>query len=306
MRLKSSLAKKMLIGAVLLCLVLGLSAGPLLAEKSTIKIGWVAWAETEPVAYLLKDVFEDMGYKVELILSDIGVVYTGVARGDLDIGLEAWLPLTHEAYWDKFSTEIIFLPMYEDARLGWAIPDYIPEDVLSSVEDMGKSEVKKNLKNQIVGIDPGSGLMQHSELMIQEYPSLKGYTLIPGSDAMMMGALKRAIQRNEWIVVTNWNPHISFAAFSKEQGGPGLRYLDEPKKILGGEEFVGVIVGRKFYEDLPSDITGFLSRMWFDILEINTLMFQMTEGLSVEEVVEKYIEDNSSKINYWKTGKISS
>jgi len=307
MRLKSSLVKKILIGAVLLCLVLGLSAAPLLAEKRVIKIGWVAWSETEPVAYLLKNVFEDMGYEVELLLSDIGVVYTGVAGGDLDIGLEAWLPLTHEAYWDKFSTEIILLPMYEGARLGWAIPDYIPKDVLSSVEDMGKAEVKEKLKNQVIGIDPGAGLTQHSELMIKEgYPELKGYTLVEGSGAMMLGALKRAIARNEWIVTTNWAPDISWASVSKAAGGPGLRWLDEPKKILGGEEFVAVIVGRKFYENLPSDITGFLSRMWFDMDEILAMMAYVIEGLTTEEAAQKYIEDNPLKINYWKTGEISS
>ncbi|GAJ13119.1 unnamed protein product, partial [marine sediment metagenome] len=145
------------------------------------------------------------------------------------------------------------------------------------------------------------------ELMIQtEYPELEGYTLIEGSGPMMLGALKRAIARNEWIVTTNWAPDISWASVSKAAGGPGLRWLDEPKKILGGEEFVAVIVGRKFYEELPSDITGFLSRMWFDISEINDLMFQMGEGLSADEVAKKYIKDNSLKINYWKTGKISS
>lgn len=309
MRLKSSLAKKMLIGAVLLCLVLALSAAPLLAEEKPIKIGYVAgWSETVPVAHLLENVFEDMGYEVELMVMDIGVLYTAVALGDLDIGLEAWLPVTHEAYWDKFSTEIVYLPMYEGARLGWAIPDYIPKDVLSSVEDMGKAEVKKNLKNQIVGIDPGSGLMQHSELMIQEYAELEGYELIPGSGAMMLGALKGAILKNEWVVVVNWAPDISWAAVSPATGGPGLRWLDESKGILGGEEFVAVIAGRNFYTDLPPDITGFLSRMWFDIGEIHDMMGQMLEeggGLTAEEVAQKYVDDNPSKIEYWKTGETS-
>lgn len=208
----------------------------------------------------------------------------------------------------RSSISLVIAPTaFEDSRLGWACPKYIPEDVLSSVEDMGKAEVKEKLKNQVVGIDPGSGLMQHSELMIQtDYPELEGYTLIEGSGPMMLGALKRAIARNEWIVTTNWAPDISWASVSKAAGGPGLRWLDEPKKILGGEEFVAVIVGRKFYEDLPSDITGFLSRMWFDMDEILAMMAYVIGGLTTEEAAQKYIEDNPLKINYWKTGKISS
>ncbi|MFW6139537.1 MAG: glycine betaine ABC transporter substrate-binding protein [Spirochaetota bacterium] len=304
MQLQKSFLKKFFVGALLILLVVGFSAGAVFAQQKTIKIGWVAWAETEPVAQLLRVVFEDLGYDVELILSDIGVVYTSVARGELDIGLEGWLPVTHEAYWEKFTTQIIALPMYENARLGWAVPDYIPEDVLSSVTDMDKSEVKRKLQNRIVGIDPGAGLMQHSELMIEEYPALKGYNLVPGSDAAMMGALKRAIQRKEWIVVTSWTPHVMWAAFSEKRGGPGLRYLEEPKKILGGEEYVSVLVGRKFYEELPPDITGFLSRMWFDISEINDLMFQVEQGLSPAEAAEKYIRNNPDKMQYWKTGEM--
>ncbi len=238
------------------------------------------------------------------MLSDIGVVYQSVSSGYLDVGLEGWLPITHEAYYDKFSGDIIALPMYENARLGWAVPDYIPDNVLSSVKDMGKSRVKRELENRIVGIDPGAGLMQHSELMIKQYPSLSGYNLISGSDAAMMGALKRAIQRKEWIVVTSWTPHVMWAKFSKKRGGPGLRYIEEPRKILGGEEYVSVLVNKNFYEEMPSDVTGFLSRMWFDIAEINDLMFQVEQGLSPSQVAEKYIDGNPEKIEYWKTGEL--
>jgi len=159
------------------------------------------------VTNIAKEVLEKrLGYQVELVMTDIGLQYAGVARGNLDVMLMAWLPTTHKAYWDKVSGDVVDLAvLYQNAKLGWAVPNYVPESAVSSISDLNKPEVRQKLHGQIQGIDPGAGLMRASERALGDY-SLNGYTLQSASDAGMIVALDRAIKRNDWIVVTAWSP----------------------------------------------------------------------------------------------------
>lgn len=156
-------------------------------EKKAIRIGWTAWSDAEAVTNIAKQLLEQrLGYKVELVMTDIGLQYQGVAKGDLDIMLMSWLPNTHKAYWDKLSSEVLDMGiLYDNAKLGWAVPDYIPASEVKSIEDLKKPGVREKFKSQVQGIDPGAGLMMASESALKSY-DLDGYKLLTGSDAGMI------------------------------------------------------------------------------------------------------------------------
>jgi len=149
---------------------LGATSAPA-AERNVIRIGWTAWSDAEAVTNIAKEVLEKrLGYKVELVMTDIGLQYAGVARGDLDVMLMAWLPTTHKAYWDKVSGDVVDLAvLYDHARLGWAVPNYVPETEVSSIADLNKLEVRSRLHGRVQGIDPGAGLMRASERALTDY-----------------------------------------------------------------------------------------------------------------------------------------
>jgi glycine betaine/proline transport system substrate-binding protein len=266
-----------------------------MAEKKTLKFGVVAWSEALAEGALIEYLMEkEIGQDVEIINPDIGVAYTAIQNKELDLFIESWLPLTHEAYWDKVASDVCdFGIIYEDASLGWAVPNYIPKDVLNSVTDMSKEEVKEKCKGRIVGIDPGSGLMQHSALMMQKYPELEGWKLIEGSDAAMVAELKRSMQRKEWVIVTLWRPHHAFAAFD-------IRYIDEPKKILGYEERCHMIGREDFMSVFPNKVSRFLTRFTMSIALVDdlTYMYQEDENTAAAKFVEKY----PKLVDYWLNG----
>ncbi len=180
-----------------------------------------------------------MGYTVDLVMSDIGIQYQGVAHGDLDLMLMAWLPTTHRNYWRKVSDKVIDLgPLYLDARLGWVVPDYVPKDKLDSIADLADAGVARRLNRRIYGIDPGSGLMQASEKALQGY-GLSNYELVASSGAGMTAALKRGIRRHRWVVATAWSPHWIFQKWH-------LRYLKDPKHLLGGRQEIHAVARMGF------------------------------------------------------------
>jgi glycine betaine/proline transport system substrate-binding protein len=279
---------------LMLCFVMKSGAA---GQDAPLRIGWTAWSDAEAVTRLAARLLETrLDQPVELVLLDIGIQYQGLASGELDAMLMAWLPLTHKPYMDKVGNQVVDLgPLYTRARLGWVVPDYVPRDQLSSIPDLARREVARKLRYQINGIDPGAGLMQASEKALKAY-GLDRYRLISSSGAGMTAALARAIRRKQWIVVTGWNPHWMFARWK-------LRYLDDPKHALGGREHVDALVRQGFYQDFPVEVTEFLTRMFIPMDELETLMARASET-SYPEAVEHYIETHPRRIDYWVSGKL--
>lgn len=282
-------------GLLLLCFMLA-PLGTAMAQKP-INIGWTAWSDAEAITKIAKQILEDkMGYEVNLTMSDIGIQYQGISKGDLDIMLMSWLPVTHQNYWDKYANQVVNLgPLYTRAKLGWVVPEYIPEDMVSSIEDLKKPEVKEKL-DRITGIDPGAGLMQASDKAMDEYGlSDAGYNLISASGAGMTAALARAIRRDEWIVVTGWSPHWKFAKWD-------LRYIDDPKGVLGGRERIHALARPDFYQDYPYEVFEFFTRMYMPLSDLEAVMFEATES-DYATACANYIKNNPKRVNYWITGK---
>jgi len=281
---------------VLLAGALALSAGSAAAEDKTVKIGWTAWSDAEFVTKLAKRILEnEMGYSVELLQTDIAPQYQGIASGNLDLMLMSWQPGTHADYIEKVGADVVPLGiLYTHARLGWAVPAYVPAETASSIEDLKKDEVVEKLDGTITGIDPGAGLTRLSKQAVEDY-GLEDYELQISSGAGMTAALERAVRRDDWIVVTAWSPHWMFGAYD-------LRYLDDPKGVLGSYERVVALAREGFYED-DIEAASFVSRMQIPIEDLQAAMYDAQES-SYDEAVTNYIKNNPDRIQYWITGEI--
>lgn len=266
-------------------------------DRRVLRIGWTAWSDAEAVTRLAARLLETrLQQPVELVLLDIGIQYQGLAKGDIDAMLMAWLPLTHKPYMDRVGNQVVNLgPLYTGARLGWVVPEYVPAGELNSIADLSRRDVARKLRRQIHGIDPGAGLMQASERALEGY-GLDQYQLIASSGAGMTAALARAIKREQWIVVTGWSPHWMFSRWK-------LRYLEDPRAALGGRERVHALVRKDLDQDFPPAVTDFLTRMYLPIEELEVLMDEATQS-SYQAAVENYIEAHPARIAYWVDGSL--
>lgn len=263
-----------------------------LAQDATpVKIGWAAWSDAEFVTKLAAKLIQDeLGHEVELVQTDVAPLYQGVGRGDLDAMMMAWLPQTHADYFAKVEDKVETLgTVYDDAKLGWVVPAYVPEDAISSIEDLAKDEVKEKLGNTVQGIDPGAGLTRLSEQAVKDY-DLSDYKLQISSEAGMLTTVDRAIRSEEWFVATSWSPHWMFGKYD-------IRYIEDPKGSLGKAEHVDVLARKGFKEENPK-VAGFLSRMKLPIADLEAAMFNAQET-SYEAAVEKYIFDHPDQVKAW-------
>lgn len=270
-------------------------SGPARAAEP-VRIGWTAWSDAEFITKLTARIIESrFDREVELIQTDIAPQYQGLATGSIDVMLMSWQPETHADYMAKVCDDVVNLSLlYTKARLGWAVPAYIPESEVSSIADLNKASVREKLDGTITGIDPGAGLTRLSKEAIEEY-GLDDYNLLISSGAAMTAALERAVRRDEWIVVTAWSPHWMFGAFD-------LRYLEDPRGVLGSFERVHAVARKGFYQE-NVDVAGFIGRISLPIDELQAAMYDAQQN-SYEEAVTNFINQHGDRIDYWVTGEL--
>lgn len=203
----------------LAALALGMGTA-LAAEKPTLKIGYVnGWDDSVAATHVAGEILQSkLGYTVELKAVEPAIMWQGVARGDLDATLSAWLPATHGEYFEKLKDKVEVLGTnYQGAKIGLIVPDYV---AAKSIADL--NTYSKEFDGKITGIDAGAGVMRRAEEAIKEY-ALTDIKLMPSSGPGMATALTRAEKNKEAIVVTGWIPHWMFAKWK-------LRFLEDPKK----------------------------------------------------------------------------
>ncbi|WP_019119475.1 glycine betaine ABC transporter substrate-binding protein [Brevibacillus massiliensis] len=108
---------------------------PVSGQKVTL--AYVAWdseiASTNVVAEVLK---QKLGYEVELSQVEAGPMWAGVANGDVDGMVAAWLPTTHQEYVKQLDGKFEDLGVNLDGtKLGLVVPSYMD---VSSIEDLKK------------------------------------------------------------------------------------------------------------------------------------------------------------------------
>jgi glycine betaine/proline transport system substrate-binding protein len=273
-----------LLAVLALCLSL---AVPALAGKGKVRLAYVEWdcavASTNVVKAVLQ---EKMGYDVEVLPVAAAAMWQATATGDVDGFVTAWLPVTHADYLKKVEGKVENLgPITGGARLGWAVPSYVTIDSIAEL-----NQYKDKFDGKIIGIDPGAGLMKLSEQAVKDYGL--DLELMEGSGATMTAALQNAIKNKEWVVVTAWSPHWMFGKWD-------LKYLKDPKGVLGGEETINTIVRKGLKADMP-DVYKFLDNFsWKDANQLQMVMAWNQENGKVYENAVKFINENPEQVAGW-------
>ena len=275
--------------AVMVLWALPFQAAASISENKTLKIVYVKWDCAIASSNLAKAVLEDkLGYKVELLPVTQPVLWTSIASGNADAMVTAWLPNTHATMYSKVKNQVEMLGKLTDgARLGLAVPDYVS---LKSIDELDANADK--FKGRIVGIDPGSGLMQLTEKALKDY-DIKQLQLVEGSGTIMTSSLSEAIRKQEWIVVTAWSPHWMFGRWQ-------MHYLDDPLGSLGKEEGIFKVGRIDLKKDHP-DAWAFLSRFRFeDAPQLQRLMdWNQQKGSDPVQNAHRFMKENPRLVDSW-------
>ncbi len=283
--------KKKSVGLLLVLLLVAALAG-CSSEASggkTVKLAYVAWDSEIASTYVVKEVLETkLDMTVEMLQVDAGPMWAGIADGSADAMVAAWLPSTHASYLEQYGDKMEDLGAnLEGTKTGLVVPTYMD---INSIEDLKNSDLAGTLSNQIVGIEPGAGIMMATEKAITDY-GLSDYTLLESSSAAMVQELDKAYQKNEPIVVTGWTPHWMFANMD-------LKYLEDPKGVYGGAEQIHTMVRTGLSDDMP-EVYDFLDQFNWTPEDMAQVMVDIQGGKSPEDAAKSWVEAHSDQVDAW-------
>lgn len=268
-------------------LAMGMSSA-MAADKPALKIGYVnGWDDSVAVTHVAGEILKTkLGYDVTLQPVEPAIMWQGLARGDLDATLSAWLPATHGEYFEKLKDKVTVLGTnYDGAKIGLIVPEYVEAKTIADLE-----KYAKDFDGKITGIDAGAGVMRRAEDAIKEY-DLKSIKLMPSSGPAMATALTRAEKAQKPIVVTGWIPHWMFAQWK-------LRFLEDPKNVFGEAEHVDTVANPGLEAKAP-EAAAFLKKLSWSAEEVGAVMLSIRDGVKPEEAAKQWIDKNPDRVAEW-------
>ncbi|WP_458525693.1 glycine betaine ABC transporter substrate-binding protein [Onishia taeanensis] len=255
-------------------------------EKGTVHLTYVEWSDAVASTNVMRAVLEQAGYEVEMTSLSAAAMWQAVASGDADAMTTAWLPTTHEGYYTRVGDQVDDLGINLDGtRLGLVVPAY---SQMNSIADIG--QYRDAIDDQIIGIDPGAGIMGLTEEVIDTYDlevDLRG-----GSGATMTAALDNAIQNEREVVVTGWTPHWKFARYD-------LKYLEDPQDVYGGAEQIHTIAREGLKQDLPEAYAILDNFAWTPEQIGEVMLMNQQDDSDPYENAQQWVADNQDLVEQW-------
>jgi glycine betaine/proline transport system substrate-binding protein len=215
-------------------------------ESPTLVLATIDLSFHHAAAGVVRGILEKHGVDVIELRAPHEQAFGLLEGGGADMLCSAWLPGSHGAYFDRLGDDFDALTVLYTPYALWGVPEYVPRETVSSVNDLTRPEVLHRMNKVIQGINPGAGISRFS-LEIFEHYGLAGlgYSFKNGSLDDCVGAFESAIQKGEWVVVPLWQPQYLFA-------NHGIRELTEPNGLLRGKDDATLVLRKTRLLDLPA------------------------------------------------------
>ena len=261
------------------------SAASYAQEEKTIHIGTMSWEDLTPITGITQRILESAGYTVEVTsFSEWGIAYAALSKGDTQI-MASQVDYVAQDYWNSNKDDLEKIsPVSHGLYQAIAVPKYVTID---SIEELNDNADKFGF--QIVGIEPGSGLMRDAATVVNDYGlSLQ---LIPGSTAAMTAALKSAIDRNEWIAVTLWEPSWMAQRYD-------VKWLADPKGVFPPSQSY-YWIGQKGFSEAHPHAREILASIYLPLADNNAINAAVNDGKTMDDAIDDWMAAHSDLIARW-------
>lgn len=244
---------------------------------------------------VVHEVLERLGHPVDVRQGSHEEIFPLLGDGQIDLMAAAWLPEGHRTYWTRYGGQALEVAtLYEGARFFWAVPDYVPGDEVSSIEDLAKPSVAKRMGKVVQGIGMGATITTVSQKAIEEYGLGKlGYSLRPGVQADWIGAFNSAVAERRWIVFPTWAPQYL-------NRGRQLRALADPRGVLGAANRAALVAPRGRLQALPERTRTVLARIELGLDGVTDMDWLVNvEKKSPREAARSWMRANEGRVAGW-------
>ena len=97
-----------------------------------IVLGRIDESFHQVAAAVVEEVLVRLGHAVQVREGPHQQMYPLLARGELQLFADSWLPGGHGTYWEQIRDRVVEVaPLFDGARFFWAVPGYVPADLVS-------------------------------------------------------------------------------------------------------------------------------------------------------------------------------
>ena len=268
---------------------------PLVVTAESIKLGQVSLSFYAVTGGIVQHVLEKEGYTVEVIEGSHADIYPKVGSGEVDILAASWLPSAHAVLYKKVETSTFKLAkLYDDARLYWTVPAYVPAQEVSSIEDLLKPVVKSRMPSTIVSLPESTGLTILGLEVLKSYGlDAAGYQLQAAPPGTWIGTFKTAYEAGNWVVFPLWQPQWINSVYE-------LRVLEDPKRIFGTDSAY-LIANQQLKSNLSPRTLAHLNNIRLSIAAITEMDKSMNvEKISARQAAERWIAAHPEQVDGWR------
>jgi glycine betaine/proline transport system substrate-binding protein len=244
---------------------------------------------------LVVDVLTAMGHPVKVVDGTHTSAYGAVRDGTADLCVAFWLPTGHEKAWSQVKGSVVELStIYEGARFFWAVPSYVPESEVSSIEDLTKPSVSARMAKTVRALSLDASITTESVDAIEAYGLTDvGYHVIPGEFKPWKEALTGAIKNGSWVVEPLWEPYYFNRIYS-------LRPLKDPKNLFKGRNRVILAAHNGVRERLPKKTIDALNRMRVRLEDITDMDVDINvNSVTAEVAARNWINKHPDQFKEW-------
>jgi len=269
--------------------------------ENEVRFASVSWTCVSSHTDMAVTILNSLGYNASNIMLSLPIAFQAVDSYDADVFLGVWMPSMKtmvEKYYEKGNVEELIVNT-RNAKYTLAVPSFVAAGGLKDFKDIARFGEKLDYK--IYGIEEGNDGNDIIEHMINENMyGLGKFTLIPSSEAGMLGEVQSAIKEKRWVVFLGWSPHYMNKVIDMTYltGSTGDTFGEN-----NGTATVSTIINKKLKEEDPN-IIKFLENFTLPVSMTNEIMDILNRNSQLRPVDAgiKWMKDNPRAYKKWLEG----
>ncbi len=192
--------------------------------------------------------------------------------------------------------------------------EQMTQETETQTDENTESDFSASIDYKITGIEPGAGIMINSEKAMESYGlNETEWQLQESSSAAMLAAMQDALQNEEPIIATLWEPHAVFSIGD-------IRKLEDPQNIYNSPEqtkeflaeyapewadrkvasdVIASVVYKGFSEDAPAAYQFFQKFNVPSDTQSEWIYKYSIEDMDAEEIAEQFMSNNPDLVTSW-------
>lgn len=256
--------------------------------------GWTDIAATNGIASVLLSALEYAPSEQTLA---VPIGFEGIRNGEIDLFLGNWMP-AQQQFIDTYREHLDHIGVnLSGAKFTLAVPQHVYDAGVHDFADLAAHA--KQFNKRIYGIESGSPANQLLQQMIDADDfDLGDWRLIESGEQGVMSQVRRAVQREKFIVFLGWEPHPMNTNMKMRYLTGGDRYFGPN---FGGAE-VHTLTRKGLSTDCPN-LGQLLHNLTFTLQMENEIMgLILDEKLEPNDAARRWLQQHPEVLEPWLDG----